>query len=249
MSWNISFHSGIHKGSPDSHLQEARQGAKTFHHLFLSPPSSTPQDIFQTFQSALRCWLVHQLHQLSGMISAAFPPTFNEIRESGMSFTQWVLLLNSGNQSKHQEFASSPKEGMGWLPYGSKNVFSGETSTEKSSFQGCSRDKQRRLHQGRDQRRERLAGSHTNSGNLNVSDYQRWFTSVHFAPSIVKDIAFICIDSLFHNMSLRYRYYYDDGNAWTSKTLTPAGERLQRILVNPDKSGNVIKNSTLLLLY
>lgn len=98
---------------------------------------------------------------------------------------------------------------------------------------------------GRDQRREHLAGSCTNSGNLNASDYQRWFTSVHFAPSIVKDIAFICIDSLLHNLSLRYPYYYEDGKDWTPKTLTPAGERLQRILVIPDKSENVIKNSSL----
>ena len=98
---------------------------------------------------------------------------------------------------------------------------------------------------GRDQRREHLTGSCTNSGNLNASVYQRWFTSVHFAQSIVKDIAFICIDSLFHNMSLRYPHCYEDGKAWTSKTLTSARERLQRILVNPDKSRNVIKTWTL----
>lgn len=98
---------------------------------------------------------------------------------------------------------------------------------------------------GRDQRREHLAGSCTNSGNLNASDYQRWFTSVHFAPSIVKGIAFICIDSLLHNLRVRYPYYYEDGEDWTPKTLTPAGERVQRILVNPDKSENVIKNSSL----
>lgn len=89
------------------------------------------------------------------------------------------------------------------------------------------------------QRREYLAGSCTNSGNSYASDYQSWFTSVHFAPSIVKDVAFICIASLFHNMSLRYRYYYDNGKAWTSKTLMPARERLQRILANPDKWGKV----------
>lgn len=81
---NISFHSGIqsglllkeHKGNPYSHSNEAKKEADSFHHLFLSPPSSTPQSIFQTFQSALRCWLVHWLHQLSGMISLhSLPPS------------------------------------------------------------------------------------------------------------------------------------------------------------------------------
>lgn len=61
----------------------------------------------------------------------------------------------------------------------------------------------------------------------------------------MKGIAFICIDSLLHNLRVRYPYYYEDGEDWTPKTLTPAGERVQRILVNPDKSENVIKNSSL----
>lgn len=87
-----------------------------------------------------------------------------------------------------------------------------------SSFLGLPGDKWRKASSGRSQRREHLAGSSTNSGNLNASDYQRWFTSVHFAPSIEKDIAFICIDSLFHNVSLGCRYYHDNGKAWTSKT-------------------------------
>lgn len=98
------------------------------------------------------------------------------------------------------------------------------------------------------QRREYLAGSCTNSGNLYASDYQSWFTSVHFAPGVVKDVAFICIDSLFHNMSLRYCNHYDNGKTWTPKTLTPARERLQTILVNPDKWGKTDKNLNSLLL-
>lgn len=120
-----------HKGSPHSHLQEARQGAKTFHHVFLSPPSSTPHNIFQTFQSALRCWLVHQLHQLSGMISLHSPPTFNEIRVSGMSFTHWVLLLGSGNQSKHRDICCQSKGRHGMTSLGDQKHFPDEKQTLK----------------------------------------------------------------------------------------------------------------------
>lgn len=72
---------------------------------------------------------------------------------------------------------------------GSKPNFSWwNINSEKSSFQGCFVGLMKEASSWRDQRREHLAGSCTNSGNLDASDYQRWFTSVHFAPSIGKDL-------------------------------------------------------------
>lgn len=149
---------------------------------------------------------------------AAFPPTFNEIRVRNAVHTMGVTIQ-----------IWKPKQTLGICcrSQGSRDVVSiwkqkyfswWNTSSEMSSFLGLPGDKWRRASSGRSQRREHLAGSSTNSGNLNASDYQRWFTSVHFAPSIEKDIAFICIDSLFHNVSLGCRYYHDNGKAWTSKT-------------------------------
>lgn len=58
----------------------------------------------------------------------AFPPTFCEIRESGMSFTPWVLLLNSGNQGKHQGVRCPSQERH---KMGANQIFPGKTSTLK----------------------------------------------------------------------------------------------------------------------
>lgn len=79
----------------------------------------------------------------------AFPPTFNEIRESGMSFTQWVLLLNSRNKRKHQNVCCQSQERLGMTSlWKEKHFFWWNISSQKSSFQGCSGAKQRKLHQG-----------------------------------------------------------------------------------------------------
>lgn len=200
------------------------QGADSFHHLFLSPPSSTPQHIFQTFQSALRCWLVHWLHQLFGMISLHSlrlqwdKRVGNVVHIMGVTIQLWKPKLTP------ECFLLVPRKAKDDLSTGSKPFFLGKHHHSEELLSGffLGTNKGGFIREGSE--KGTLEGSCTTSGNLNASDYQRWFTSVHFAPSIVKDAAFICIDSLFHNMSLGIVTTNDDWKAWASRTLNPTGE-------------------------
>lgn len=66
-----------------------------------------------------------------------------------MSFTQWVLLLKSENQSKHQDICCQFQRRHGKSSLWELKLRSWwNLNSEKSSFQGCFGDKWRRPRQG-----------------------------------------------------------------------------------------------------
>lgn len=68
----------------------------------------------------------------------AFPPTFNEIRELGMSFTRSVTTLLWKPKQTSRHLLSIPRESFSTGP---KPSFWGNINSGKRSFQGCSGNK------------------------------------------------------------------------------------------------------------
>lgn len=134
------------------------QGADSFHHLFLSPPSPTPQHIFQTFQSALRCWLVHWLHQLFGMISLHSlrlqwdKRVGNVVHIMGVTIQLWKPKLTP------ECFLLVPRKAKDDLSTGSKPFFLGKHHHSEELLSGFFWGQTKEASSGRDQRREHSKG-------------------------------------------------------------------------------------------